>query len=86
MDELFALVWSLTFLLSLVVSSLVMVLVWIAIPDIKKYPVLIAVMILGLSASLTIHYSTQEYNPDKHYKTLAERYHELKSESGQGRQ
>ena len=55
MDELFALVWSLTFLLSLIVSSLVMVLVWIAVPDIKKYPVLIAVMILGLSASLTLH-------------------------------
>lgn len=89
MDELFALVWSLTFLLSLIVSSLVMVLVmvlvWIAVPDIKKYPVLIAVMILGLSVSLTLHYSKQEYNPDKHYKTLAERYHDLKTSGSQGR-
>lgn len=85
MDELFALVWSLTFLLSLVVSSLVMVLVWIAVPEIENHRVLMAIIILGLSASLTIHYSKQEYNPDKHYKTLAERYHDLKTSGSQGR-
>ncbi|QOI58263.1 hypothetical protein pSal_SNUABM02_030 [Salmonella phage pSal-SNUABM-02] len=85
MDELFALVLSLTFLLSLIVSSLVMVLVWIAIPDIKNHKVLIAVMIIGLSASLTLHYSKQEYNPDKHYKTLAERYHDFRTSESQGK-
>lgn len=80
MDELFALVLSLTFLLSVIASSLVMVLVWIAFPDIKRYPKLMAVAIIGLSVVMTVHYSKQEYNPDKHYKTLAERYHEFKSE------
>lgn len=85
MDGLFALVWSLTFLLSLVVSSLVMVLVWIAIPDLKNYRLITAVMIIGLSLSLTFHYSKQEYNPDKHYKTLADRYHELTTSGSQGR-
>lgn len=85
MDELFALVFTLTFLLSLVVSSLVVLLVWIAIPDINNHKLVIVVMILGLSASLTLHYSKQEYNPDKHYKTLADRYHEFKNERASGK-
>ncbi|WKM80395.1 putative membrane protein [Salmonella phage SW16-7] len=85
MDELFALVWSLTFLLSLVVSSLVMVLVWIAIPDIDNHRVLTTAIILCMSLALTIHYSKQEYNPDKHYKTLADRYHEFKNERASGK-
>lgn len=85
MDELFALVCTLTFLLSLVASSLVMLLVWIAIPEINNHKVLIAVMILGLSASLTLHYSKQEYNPDKHYKTLADKYHDFKTSRSQGK-
>lgn len=85
MDELFALVITLTFLLSLIASSLVMLLVWIAIPEINNHKVLIVVMIIGLSASLTLHYSKQEYNPDKHYKTLADRYHDFRTPESQGK-
>ncbi|EJS6251307.1 hypothetical protein N1226_000918 [Escherichia coli] len=85
MDELFALVIALTFLLSLIISSLVMLLVWIAIPEINNHKALVVVIILGLSASLTLHYSKQEYNPNKYYKTLAERYHDFKTSRSQGK-
>lgn len=85
MDELFALVWTLTFMLSLVVSSLVVVLVWIAVPEIKNYRILTMVAIIVMSFALTIHYSKQEYNPDKHYKTLAERYHDFRTPESQGK-
>lgn len=85
MDELFALVIALTFLLSLIISSLVLLLVWIAIPEINNHKALVVVIILGLSASLTLHYSKQEYNPNKYYKTLAERYHDFKTSRSQGK-
>lgn len=85
MDELFALVITLTFLLSLIISSLVLLLVWIAIPEINNHKALVVVIILGLSASLTLHYSKQEYNPNKYYKTLAERYHDFKTSRSQGK-
>lgn len=85
MDELFALVWTLTFMLSLVVSSLVVVLVWIAVPEIKNYRILTMVAIIIMSFALTIHYSKQEYNPDKHYKSLADRYHEFKNDRAAGK-
>lgn len=52
MDELFALVIALTFLLSLIISSLVLLLVWIAIPEINNHKALVVVIILGLSAPL----------------------------------
>ena len=85
MDELFALVIALTFLLSLIISSLVMLLVWIAIPEVNNHKALVVVIILGLSASLTLHYSKQEYNPNKYYKTLADKYHEFKNERASGK-
>lgn len=80
MDTLFTLVFSLTFLLSLVISSLLMVMVWTAFPDLKNYRFLTFALIIVMSGILTVHYSKQEYNPDKHYKTLADRYHEFKND------
>lgn len=76
MDALFTLVCSLTFLLSVVISSLLMVLMWIAVPEIARYKLLVVVMVIVLSVSMTIHYSKEEYNPDKYYKSLADMIHE----------
>ena len=75
MDELFTLVCTITFLLSLVISSLCALLVWIAFPDIARYKFLMFVAIVIMSFILTIHYAKQDYNPDKRYASLAERYH-----------
>lgn len=75
MDELFTLVCTITFLLSLVISSLCALLVWIAFPGIARYKFLMFVAIVIMSFILTIHYAKQDYNPDKRYASLAERYH-----------
>ncbi len=85
MDELFTLVCTMTFLLSLVISSLCALLVWIAFPDIARYKTLVTLGIIVMSFILTIHYSKQDYNPDKHYQTLAEKYHGYKNESTPGK-
>lgn len=75
MDTLFTLMCTMTFALSLVISSLCALLVWIALPDVAKYKVLMFLAIIVMSFVLTIHYAKQDYNPDKRYASLAERYH-----------
>lgn len=75
MDTLFTLMCTMTFALSLVISSLCALLVWIAFPDVAKYKIFMFLAIIVMSFILTIHYAKQDYNPDKRYSSLADRYH-----------
>lgn len=82
MDTLFTFVCSLTFLLSVVISSLLMLLMWIAFPEIARYKAWAGAVVIVMSVVLTIHYSKQEYNPDKrYYKSLADKIHEQNIQS-----
>lgn len=70
-----------TYCLSLVATCLLYILVWIAFPGIEKYRKLSTLAIIVVSVVLCFHYSKQDYNPGKHYKTVAEYLNEQKHDS-----
>lgn len=81
---LFASVFAVTYMVSLVCACLLYILVWMAFPEIEKYRKLSLVAILGLSLALNIHYARLDYNPGHHYNSLADYVHG-KENGGAGR-
>lgn len=81
METLFTSMCLMTFLLSLAISSLCALLVWIAIPDIAKYRITVFMIILIMSIVMTFQYANTDYNPDKRYMSLVEKYYGYKNES-----
>lgn len=82
---LFTTVFAATYSLSLVCSCLLYILVWMAFPEVTRYRKSSVVAVMILSLIMNIHYARLDYNPGNHYKTLAERFHELKNDRASGK-
>lgn len=78
---LFTSVFTMTYVISLTCSCLIYILVWIAIPEIARYRFTSFIAIIALSLVLQFQYSTKDYNPGHHYKTVAGYLHEQENVS-----